>query len=184
MSTIAKPQEPSAARTFGRDIGLVHQHHALPDIRSPHALQRERDTLSGLRGRHPRPDIWDQHTSTRGDASPTQEKRGREHCTYRLRSMDLMTVPWKFPFESGPKSTASPDLTVPELRMPSTTVPTYGTEYTSVIEYCSARQRRRDGVRERKRGGGTSRGWSVKNFSWSPSLAGSRFKKVRSCEEK
>ena len=65
--------------------------------------------------------------------------------------MDLITVPWKFPFESGPKSTASPDLTVPELRMPSTTVPTYGTEYTSVIEYCSARQRRRDGVQERKK---------------------------------
>ena len=79
------------------------------------------------------------------------KSRKAEHCTYRLRSMDLITVPWKFPFESGPKSTASPDLTVPELRMPSTTVPTYGTEYTSVIEYCSARQRRRDGVQERKK---------------------------------
>ena len=79
------------------------------------------------------------------------KSRKAEHGTYRLRSMDLTTVPWKFPFESGPKSTASPDLTVPELRMPSTTVPTYGTEYTSVIEYCSARQRRRDGVQERKK---------------------------------
>ena len=76
MSTIAKPQERSATRTFRRDIGLVHQHHALPDIRSPHALQRERDALSGLRGRHPRPDIWDQHTSTRGDTSLAQVKKG------------------------------------------------------------------------------------------------------------
>lgn len=55
--------------------------------------------------------------------------------THRLRSMVLTVVAWKFPFESGPKSTASPALMDPELMIPSTTVPTYGTEYTSVIEY-------------------------------------------------
>ena len=48
--------------------------------------------------------------------------------TYRFRSMDLITVLWKFPFESGPNNTASPALTVPEFKIPSMTVPTYGTE--------------------------------------------------------
>lgn len=73
--------------------------------------------------------------------------------------MVLTVVAWKFPFESGPKSTASPALMDPELMIPSTTVPTYGTEYTSVIEY--------------------SNGWSAVNFSVSLSLAGSRLRKVR-----
>ena len=89
MSTIAKLTESSSARTFRRDVGLVHQHHALPDIRSPHTLQRERDALSGLRGRHPRPDIWDQHTSTRGDASLAPEKKGRAlHLPLSLDGLD------------------------------------------------------------------------------------------------
>ena len=89
MSTIAKPQDYSAARTFRWYIGLVHQHHAFPDIRSPHALQRERDALSGLRGRHPRPNTWDQHTSTRGDASLAQVKKGRAlHLPLALDGLD------------------------------------------------------------------------------------------------
>lgn len=42
----------------------------------------------------------------------------------------------KFPFESGPIRTASPVLTLPPFTMPFTTVPTYGTDQTSVTEYC------------------------------------------------
>ena len=41
----------------------------------------------------------------------------------------------KFPFESGPTRTASPVLTIPPFTIPFTTVPTYGTDQTSVIEY-------------------------------------------------
>ena len=69
----------------------------------------------------------------RVSAFHSRADRGGMH---RLRSIVLIDVPWKLPFESGPKSTESPARTVPALRIPSTTVPTYGTEYTSVIEYC------------------------------------------------
>ena len=41
----------------------------------------------------------------------------------------------KFPFESGPTRTASPVFTTPPFTIPLTTVPTYGTDQTSVIEY-------------------------------------------------
>lgn len=41
--------------TFGRRIGLVHEHHALPDFGTSYALERERYALPRVRTLHPRP---------------------------------------------------------------------------------------------------------------------------------
>jgi hypothetical protein len=66
-------------------------------------------------------------------------KNANRNREYRFRCMLLTTVDWKWPLESGPKRIESPVLTLPLLRMPLTTVPTYGTDQTSVTEYCSER---------------------------------------------
>lgn len=43
------------------------------------------------------------------------------------------------PVESGPTSTCSPTRSLPECKTPFTTVPTYGTDQISVIEYWTIR---------------------------------------------
>lgn len=52
----------------------------------------------------------------------------RRTDTDRFLCMLLIAVLRKLPLESGPRSTASPALTDPLFKMPSTTVPTYGTD--------------------------------------------------------
>lgn len=103
--------------TSRRRLRLVHNHHTLPYIRPPHALQRQRDALSSLRRGDRR---------SRAHSLPVSAMKiyGYADPTYRFRCIVLIAVPSNLPFESGPNMIASPAFRRPALRIPSTTVPT------------------------------------------------------------
>lgn len=100
-----------------------------------------------------------------------------------------------FPLESGPKTMESETFNRPAFMIPSTTVPTYGTDLMNrhdrgySVLGTDDLPNFRDAVLEEL---GvkpitpqyfaplTSNGWSAENFSVSPSLEGSKFKKARS----